>query len=101
MKYPSQSGKWPRIEVYGKDFRPALLDMAEAITALGLWDWMRAESPPHDKSYVCWGHANVFKIESLVRRDDHTESTFGYCLRQMRIIAQIGYDEWADPKYMT
>ena len=40
MNYPNDPHEWRLIKVYETDFRPSLLDMAQTITRLGLWDWV-------------------------------------------------------------
>ena len=51
MNYPNDTNEWRLIKVYGVDFRPDLLDMAQTITRLNLWDWMKID-PPETQVYV-------------------------------------------------
>ena len=98
MDYPTDVNAWRFIEVYGTDFRPCLLDMAQTTTRLGLWDWFKTENPPGDSGYMFWGHPNVNKISNGLKDNQHSGATFGYCMRQMQAIAKQGFETWNKPK---
>ena len=97
VTYPTNIDAWRFVEVYGTDFRPSLLDMAETTTRLGLWEWFRTEDPPGGKGYMYWGHPNVSKINNGLKNNEHSGATFGYCMRQMQAIAKKGFDIWNKP----
>ena len=92
--YPDDINSWRLIKVYGTDFRPELLDMAQTITRLGLWDWFKNENPPNNQGYMFWSHPNVNKISSGLKNDPHSGATFAYCMRQMQRISQEGFQSW-------
>ena len=94
MDYPKDIVSWRLIEVYGTDFRPQLLDMAQTISRLGLWDWFKNEEPPENSGYMYWGHSNIHKISSGLENNNHSGATFGYCMRQMQSIARTGFHSW-------
>ncbi len=94
MNYPNDPHEWRLIKVYGTDFRPSLLDMAQTITRLGLWDWFKTENPPGDSGYIFWSHPNVNKISTGLEDNQHSGATFGYCMRQMQSIAKQGFENW-------
>ena len=98
MDYPTDVNAWRFVEVYGMDFRPSLLDMAQTTTRLGLWDWFQTENPPGDSGYMFWGHPNVNKISNGLADNQHSGATFGYCMRQMQTIAKQGFETWNKPK---
>jgi len=98
MDYPTDVNAWRFVEVYGTDFRPSLLDMAQTTTRLGLWDWFKTENPPGDSGYMFWGHPNVNKISNGLADNQHSGATFGYCMRQMQTIAKQGFETWNKPK---
>ena len=93
MMYPSNPNDWPYFTVYGHDFRTELVNMANAITKLELWDWMKDDNPPKDTGYMFWGHENITKISNNVD-DGHSGATFGRALRIMQFIAKNGFDVW-------
>ena len=64
--YPRDINSWRLIKVYGTDFRPELLDMAQTITRLGLWDWFKNEKPPDNQGYMFWGHPNINLISEKI-----------------------------------
>ena len=92
--YPHDINSWRLIKVYGTDFRPELLDMAQTITRLGLWDWFKNEKPPDNQGYMFWGHPNINLISSSLKNNQHSGATFGYCMRQMQRIAEEGFQGW-------
>tara|TARA_X000000368_G_C22978814_1_gene688924 strand:+ start:506 stop:811 length:306 start_codon:yes stop_codon:yes gene_type:complete len=94
MNYPTDPNAWRLIKVYGTDFRPELLDMAQTITRLKLWNWLQTENPPGDSGYMFWGHPNVDKISKGLEDNQHSGATFGYCMRQMQRIAKEGFQGW-------
>ena len=99
MDYPTDVNAWRFVEVYGADFRPELLDMAQTTTRLGLWDWFQTENPPGDSGYMFWGHPNVSKISNGLEDNQHSGATFGYCMRQMQAIAKQCFETWNKPKH--
>ena len=94
MKYPQDIAKWRKITVYDEDFRPELIDMANAISKSELWDWMKNESCPEGQGYMYWGHKNISIIENNLTYNPHSGASFGYCMRQMQFIAKNGFEEW-------
>ena len=94
MNYPTDINEWRLIKVYGVDFRPDLLDMAQTITRLNLWDWMKNSDPPETQGYMWWQHRNVESISSGLKNNQHSGATFGYCMRQMQRIAKEGFQSW-------
>ena len=45
---------WPT-DYFAKDLQL----MAEVVTRLQLWNWLKTESPPEDTGYMWWGHDNI------------------------------------------
>jgi hypothetical protein len=97
VNYPSNINSWRFVEVYGTDFRPCLIDMANTTNRLGLWEWFRDEPPPSDSGYSFWNHANVNKISNGLEDNNHSGATFSYCMRQMQYIAKNGFEKWNNP----
>lgn len=89
--FPKDYNLWPRIEVYGADFRSCLLDMATTISKLELWDWLKNYSPPENKGFMFCGESNVTKISNSLQDNSHSGATFGYCMRCMEYIAKNGF----------
>ena len=94
FNYPQNTNEWRLVKVYGMDFRSNLLDMAQTTTRLALWNWFKDESPPENEGYMFWGHENVNKISNGLENNDHSGTTFGYCMRQMQFIAKNGFETW-------
>jgi len=86
--------EWPLINVYGRDFRPMLKEMADTVDRLGLWSWFRNESPPHGSGYIYWIHPNVDLISDGLPDNQHSGATFGLAMRCMQSIAKNGFAEW-------
>lgn len=94
ISYPDNANEWPLVKVYGQDFRPNLLDMAQTTTRLNLWNWFKNESPPANAGYQFWGDENINKISDGLENNEHSGATFGYCMRQMQFIAKNGFEEY-------
>jgi hypothetical protein len=94
FNYPQNTNEWRLVKIYGMDFRSNLLDMAQTTTRLDLWNWFKNESPPENKGYCFWDHENVNKISDGLENNDHSGSTFGYCMRQIQSIAKNGFETW-------
>ena len=92
MMYPANAKDWPEFLVYEYDFRTELVNMADAITKLELWDWMKDDNPPKDTGYMFWRHENIDKISNTIVNNGHSGATFGYALRIMQFIAKNGFD---------
>ena len=88
--YPNDINSWRLIKVYGTDFRPELLDMAQTITRLGLWDWFKNEEPPDNQGYMFWSHPNVNKIASGLN-DQHSVNRHTVCVNAK---SQEGFQSW-------
>ena len=94
--YPSDVNNWPKVEVYYSDFRPSLLNMANAITELNLWNWMKEYNPEKGCGFMYSNHPNIYKIGGKVDSDGHSGATFGYSMRCMEMIAKEGFDKFKD-----
>lgn len=94
MNYPSNIDGWPLIKVYDKDFRPCLLNMANSISELKLWSWLKNYYPDKDKGFLFSSHENISLISSKVDSDGHSGATLAYCFRCMEIIAKQGFDKF-------
>tara|TARA_B100001248_G_C27368722_1_gene450472 strand:+ start:1015 stop:1452 length:438 start_codon:yes stop_codon:yes gene_type:complete len=88
--------KWPLIEVYGSDFRPALNHMYHVITLLNLWDFIRQNPPDVDTGYMFSNAEEIYQIgnHSLVEMDGHSGATFAFGMRIMQKIAHQGWDNF-------
>ena len=94
MEFPQDISQWRNIVVYGEDFRPSLLDMANTVTRLNLWDWFKNESPPENKGYMFWSHQNCILISDGLKNNNHSGATFAHCMRCMQGIAKEGFEKW-------
>jgi hypothetical protein len=69
-----------------------LADAYQAITAAGLWDWLRDNPPPEGKGYMFWGDAKLKEIEKHMKlADQHSGSSYGWTMRNMQVIAEKGW----------
>ena len=92
--YPTDITEWPSVEVYGSNFTSHLLDAAETITKLELWDWFKNLSPPKDSGVAFWTHKNLTSISNGLQNNDHSGATFAYCIRCMQSIAKNGFENF-------
>ncbi len=72
-----------------------LADAYQAVTAAGLWDWLRDNPPPEGKGFMFWGHPNLKEIEKHMKMlDHHSGSSYGWTMRNMQVIAEKGWDTY-------
>ena len=92
---PDDINEWPKINVYGIDFRNSLVELKKTIDILELWDFMKNSNPPNNSGYMFWNHENVNLISKKLDElfvNDHSGATWGYAMRVMQAIAQKGFD---------
>tara|TARA_A100001015_G_scaffold228077_1_gene257715 strand:- start:1889 stop:2191 length:303 start_codon:yes stop_codon:yes gene_type:complete len=93
MNYSKDIKGWRKITVYDTDFRYCLLDMADTITRLKLWNWFKNQQNPKS-GYNFWNHKNIQKISNNLKNNNHSGATFGYCIKQMHLISKNGFEKW-------
>jgi hypothetical protein len=72
-----------------------LADAYQAVTAAGLWDWLRENSPPEDKGFMFWGHPKLKEIEVHMKLiDGHSGASYGWTMRNMQAIATKGWEAY-------
>ena len=82
---------WKTIMIYGSDFTPELKMMADTITKLELWEWLRNYS---DKVDLCGLLIKILRKFLMLPQNNHSGATFAYAMRQMEFIAKNGFDKW-------
>ena len=92
-RYPLDVNDWPKVQVYGSDFRTSLLNMANSITEKELWNWLKEYSPNENEGFMFSNHPNLNIIgnSKLVQSDGHSGATFAYAFRCMECIAKKGF----------
>ena len=85
---------WKTIMIYGSDFTPELKIMADTITKLELWEWLRNYSPDKGRGFMWSSDKNIKKISNALPQNNHSGATFAYAMRQMEFIAKNGFDKW-------
>ena len=87
---PDGASIWPT-DYFAKDLQL----MADVVTRLQLWNWLKTESPPEDTGYMWWEHDNIRKIlDGLGSNNNHSGFSFACALRNMQHIAKVGFNEW-------
>jgi len=76
---------FPKILVYGEDFREPMLNMYNAIEKNNLWNYIQND---YHTSYCEDPEVDI--ISKAVDNDGHSGATFGYCMRLMKEISIIG-----------
>ena len=92
--YPSDINFWPKVIVYDTDFRKHLLEMADAITSLELWTWLKEYEPESEKGFMFSRNDNLNKIINETQNSGHSGATFAYSMRGMEMIAKSGFEEF-------
>tara|TARA_B110000908_G_scaffold172059_1_gene237355 strand:- start:1573 stop:1875 length:303 start_codon:yes stop_codon:yes gene_type:complete len=94
IKYPNDINLWPTVKVYGCDFRNELLDMAQTITRLELWEWMKNYTPLENKGFMFMSESEKDMISNGLKSNQHSGATFAHCMRCMEFIAKEGFDKF-------
>ena len=93
MEYSHDVSQWPTIKMYGQYFQSELLEIADTVTKLKLWYWIKNESPPSSCGYMWWSHPNSDIIRAnLSNNNVHSGASFAYCMRIMEKIAKEGFN---------
>lgn len=95
-KYPTDIKFWPKVSVYDVDFRKDLLLMANCITQLNLWNWLKNYQPEDGCGFMFSSHENINKISRMTEASGHSGATFGFAMRCMQLIATEGFDSLCD-----
>jgi hypothetical protein len=66
----------------------------DAITAEGLWDFFRDQTPPDGKGYMFWGAPELKKLEPHLEPMGHSGGSYGFTMRTMEAIAKKGWDQF-------
>ena len=75
-----------------KEHEVAMLEDAEAaITQCGLWDWLREYTPEEGKGFAFSSHPNLDRINSAMKYEGHSGSSYAETMRQMEYIAKHGW----------
>ena len=82
------------MKVYDFYFSSELLNIANTITKLDLWTWMKNESPPPQCGYMWWAHPNLDMISTNIPNNNHSGASFAIGMRHMEAIAKKGFTEW-------
>lgn len=96
--YPTDIDGWPEIMYCGSNFKESLLNMANAITKLELWDWLKVFTPEDDEGFMFCKNLNISKIENMVSSDGHSGASFAIAMRCMECIAKEGFDHFKEIK---
>ena len=93
--FPQNPNEWPSALTYcGCDFRPAVCDMAKAVTELELWDYFKNYNPPKDKGFMFSTNANIHKLNNhdLVESHGHSGGSLALAKRYIQYLACHGWD---------
>lgn len=82
-EYPTDIALWP-----GASMAPHLLDLAESITELGLWPYLRDRDPA---PFVFSSDPEVRRISLHPRNSMHSGASFAVCMRAMQFLAKNGF----------
>lgn len=66
----------------------------DAVTAEGLWDFFRDQSPPADRGYMFWGAPELKKLDPHLESVGHSGASYGMTMRAMEAIAKKGWDQF-------
>lgn len=67
-------------------------DVDQAITKLGLWDWLSKFTPNQSTGWMFCDHPNIEKITSEMKLlNDHSGASFAIILRNIEYIAKHGW----------
>lgn len=94
--FPQNPNDWPpKITYCARDFRPAVCDMAKAVTELKLWHYYKHYDPPVNQGFVfSTTSANRLKVSNhpLVEAYGHSGGSFAIAQRYIQCLAEKGWD---------
>ena len=101
MNYSNNYNEWRIIVVGETDIRPILLGFADSISKNNLWDWIKLYNVPKGYTFCSCKNKNLLKIKNYLKKNKKilkinsiNHNIFNYCMRQMKLIAQNGFDNW-------
>lgn len=75
-----------------KEHEVQMLEDAEAaITQCDLWDWLREYTPEEGKGFSFSRHPNLDRINSAMKYEGHSGSSYAETMRCMEYIAKHGW----------
>lgn len=66
----------------------------DAVTAEGLWPFLRAKSS--GQPFMCWDAPELRALEKHMDPMGHSGASFAYTMRQMECIAKMGWRTYAE-----
>ena len=75
----------------------AVLDMAEAATEEGLWEWFRTVKPKKEEGFIWMTDDNINRITKhpyFERSVMHSGLSGAWTMRQIQYIAKHGFKSW-------
>jgi hypothetical protein len=75
--------------------RELCIDAHQAITKLGLWEWMKVTEPPSDMGFMFW-NPRPAELDAMANAftSGHSGASFAWTLRQMEAIAKNGWEKY-------
>ena len=90
--YPDNIEDWPEFKIYDRDCRIDLLNLANSITRLKLWEWLKEFNPKKDEGFMFTNNNNLNMIASDPVNSGHSGASFAYSMRIMEKIAKEGFN---------
>lgn len=81
-------------DLFDENDAEMLQDMDETITKLNLWDWMKTFEPEEGKGFMFSDHPNLELIRENSSYGGHSGSSYGWTMRMMQCIAQMGWEDF-------
>lgn len=73
-----------------------LRDAHEAITACGLWEWLKTYEPEDGIGFMFGEHPNLDKISAAMKFRGHTGFTYAWTMAVMHAISREGWDAYRE-----
>jgi hypothetical protein len=67
-----------------------LFDMFEAITEAKKWEWLRTYEP--GRGFMFSDAPELKDIDKCLQYQGHSGGSYGWCMRQMQVIAKEGFE---------
>jgi len=75
----------------------------KAITLCELWNWLRIYEPPPNKGFMLSKTQELDRLNQQMWKDpvniNHSGSSYGLIMREMKYIAKNGYDDYKNTYY--
>lgn len=84
------------VRLYSEFEAKLLLDVDNALTKLGLWEWLAEFNPQQGDGFMFSHHPNLNAIISAITYQGHSGASFAWTMRTLQTLARLGWATFAE-----